>query len=276
MSGTKEKIPIVQNQSQPTTHKAPVYRQLNSKFLRVNSRGLNKETKRLKDKRKAVLEELSNLRNESMSAFPLTPDPIRQKSLYDYFLEESVLVANDFIEERKWKIQVAYILVHEAQAFYYEHIYKKEQSADEQGMEVEDPSSRLIDHHKKIGHFLSSMVNEFWTNVKEAQNEVLHSKKSSTESKTIEEPLIQYVLGVNADDASSSDLTTSYMNKPSSLDSYLDYCYHHHLTSVISCSFTNPAWEHTFYSIFKQIRFFQHHECILFIPEEYLIVFNLF
>lgn len=210
------------------------------------------------------------LRDESMSTFPLTLDPARQKCHYDYLLEESVLVANDFIEERKWKIYVAYILAHEAQAFYYKHIFNKTHSENSVSSfgETSSTTSEDVDElqKKKIGHFLSTMVNEFWTNVKDAQNEVFYSKKKQAKEVKTEETHIQYA--IKSDEPSDQNLLSVYANKPSSLELYLNYCHLHHLTSIISCSPTNSLWEEVMVSVCQQLRFTIRGTNVILVPEE--------
>lgn len=200
------------------------------------------------------------LRDESMSSFPLTPDPTRQKCQYDYMLEEAVLVANDFIEERKWKIQVAYILAHEAQAFYYKYLHKKPNSQN-QG----EASNSLVEQHKKIGHFLSSMVNEFWNNVKDAQNEVFHSEKKKMKQKGENTVMIQ---STHCGESEQREVLTLYASKPTSISAYLEYCYRHHLTSVFSCFPTNPQWESLLYAIVRHLRFSKDKACVIVVSEE--------
>lgn len=236
----------------------------------MNTRTLNSYIVKLKTKRRSVLEDLSKLRDESMSTFPITLDPARQKCQYDYMLEESVLVANDFIEERKWKIYVAYILAHEAQAFYYKHIFNKTHSENSVSSFGESSSTASEDadelQKKKIGHFLSTMVNEFWNNVKDAQNEVFHSEKKQIKEVKQNETGIQCVL--NRDDSSDQNLLSLYAGKPSSLELYLNYCHLHHLTSVVSCSPTNSLWEDVMVSVCKQLRFTIRGRNVILVPEE--------
>ena len=107
----------------------------------------------------------------------MNPDPIRKKCQYDYMLEEMRLMANDFLEERRWKVNVAYILAHEAKAFYFRYLYPRIKaredtlsdsavlpfvSSSNQGLSEEN---QLAQQHKRIGHLLSEMVQDFWGKV---------------------------------------------------------------------------------------------------------------
>ena len=260
LSGTKEKVSLTQPASTP--HRVLPYRQLNSRFVRVNTHGLNTYVRNLKEKRKEVLAELSKLRGETISCFPLKPDPNRQKCHYDYLLEESVLVANDFVEERKWKIQVAYILAHEAQAFYYKYIHKSNETANSK---TEDSNLQQI----KISHFLSSMVNEFWNNVKDAQNEIFHPEKKKKEEKKTEEIWFEYSRGGEKNHVyTRENLIALYANKPSSLPSYLSYCYQRKITSILSCVPSTLQWESLVYALCKSIRFYIHKSVLIVIHEK--------
>ena len=138
----------------------PSYRQLSSRVTRMNlpSR-LSSDINKLKQKRDSILREYNTLKEKLAPSFRMYPEPLRRKCHYDYFLEESVLMANDFLEERKWKIQVAYILAHEAQAFFYRFIeparnaqapkplslpsFPAELDVKQEGMEVEDEKGKI-------------------------------------------------------------------------------------------------------------------------------------
>ena len=92
LGGNKERVQTTVPPSQQSApHKVsqtPSYRHLPSSIIRINySRSLNSYISKLKIKRKKLYGELSDLRDDSMSAFPLTPDPIRRKCKYDYMLE---------------------------------------------------------------------------------------------------------------------------------------------------------------------------------------------
>lgn len=190
LGGNKERVQTTVPPPQPpVTHKVsqtPSYRHLPSSIIRINySRSLNSYISKLKIKRKKLYGELSDLRDDSMSSFPLTPDPIRKKCQYDYMLEEMRLVSNDFVEERRWKIHTAYILAHEAQSFFYRYIYPHQQL---RGSDV--PVSDVITNpvakdseeqqKRRIGHMLSEMVQDFWSKVHEANRELSESVPTRT------------------------------------------------------------------------------------------------
>lgn len=185
LGGNKETVQTTVPQAPPAQpHKSsqpPTYRQLPSNIIRINySRGLNSYIPKLKAKRRDLFSDLSDIRDDSMSAFPLTPDPLRKKCHYDFMLDEMRLMANDFVEERRWKINVAFILAHEAKAYYYKHLHplhSTESTSESLSLTTEQTEEeRLVQQHERIGHFLSSMVQDFWSKVHAVNEEFLAPK----------------------------------------------------------------------------------------------------
>ena len=64
------------NSHKPAQH--PSYRQLPSSIIRTNySRGINNYITKLKTKRKNILHDLSDIRDDMVTTFSMSPDPIR-------------------------------------------------------------------------------------------------------------------------------------------------------------------------------------------------------
>ena len=103
-------------------------------------------------------------------------------------------MANDFLEERRWKVHVAYILAHEAKAFYFRYVHPRMKAREEtlsdgavlplvssskQGCSEEN---RLVEQHKRTGHFLSEMVRDFWSKVHVVNEEFAQAHGMQCES----------------------------------------------------------------------------------------------
>lgn len=244
----KEKVntpPAVQKPVQQ--HKAPTvpsYRQLPSSIRRVHYTQSTKAIiSKLQMKRKSILAEMSDLRDEFMLAFPLSPEPIRRKCQYDYFLEESVLVANDFLEERKWKINAAYVLAHEARAFYYQHIYPNQKNRSASDLQV--------DQHKQIGRLLASMVNDFWRKVRTAKEEGIASNKPAPVQPAPAKPLLLLSHASESDESAKAikgeptkptKEELAYPTNCECVEEYLRECQTRGLPAVVDVSEHNPAW----------------------------------
>ena len=246
----------------------PSYRQLSSRVTRMNlpSR-LSSDINKLKQKRDSILREYNTLKEKLAPSFRMYPEPHRRKCHYDYFLEESVLMANDFLEERKWKIQVAYILAHEAQAFFYRFIeparnaqaskplslpsFTGEIDVKREEMEVEGEKERELlrkqdenqneNRHRQICRIIAGMVTQFWERVHDAHAEAMEIPAvKKDKAKPSLERYIKSVYNrgnqgspeVNDETPSMSDL---YAQKPMKLPGYLAYCASHNLACVVSC-----------------------------------------
>lgn len=213
VGGSRERVQSTLSSSSSVsghrTQQTPSYRQLPSSIIRTNySRGMNSFITKLKTKRTQLFNEASNLQDELTSIFPVNPDPVRKKCHYDYMLEEMRLMANDFVEERRWKVNVAYILAHEAKAFYHRYLYPRIQAREKEQAERDANSlsstpmlssslsnstsdsnsqdeleeNRLTERHKQICHLLSGMVQDFWSKVHAVNDELnkpLGEKKTS-------------------------------------------------------------------------------------------------
>lgn len=236
------------------THKSsqpPTYRQLPSNIIRINySRGLNSYIPKLKAKRRDLFSDLSDIRDDSMSAFPLTPDPLRKKCHYDFMLDEMRVMANDFVEERRWKINVAYILAHEAKAYYYKHLHPLHCSENATSLPIADDSSslalsteqteeeRLVQQHQRIGHLLSSMVRDFWSKVHTANAEFLAPKHVERKTPSHDDSLrVQITMNRqhmrpeclrNLSDSPSCDIAEA-----SSVAQFIDRCVVCHVPAVV-------------------------------------------
>lgn len=228
---------------------------------------LSSDINKLKQKRDSILREYNALKEKLVPYFRMYPEPLRRKCHYDYFLEESVLMANDFLEERKWKIQVAYILAHEAQAFFYRFIepnrnsqsmkplalpsftgeieVKKEEVEEDREKEREllrqQEENQDEDRHRQICKIIAGMVTQFWERVHDAHTESL--EVPAVKQEPITPSLQRYVKSVynrgtqggpcvNNETPSISDL---YAQKPMKLPSYIAYCASHNLACVVSC-----------------------------------------
>ena len=259
LSGTRDRSSSSQSQqNQSSSHKVsqtPSYRQLHSKLIRVTcSRYLSSYINKLKAKRDSLLKEYNKLRDDSMSSFPLYPNPIRRKCHYDYFLEESILIANDFLEERKWKIQVAYILAHEAQAFFYRYIEPRrsmhvDTSTNILPSEAEDESKEQeelkkqeelqdINRHKEISRIIAGMVTDFWQHVHDARIESTRSPaviQSSSDAPRYIKSVYNRENQFPSPPSVSPPILELYSQKPAKLIPYLAYCASHKLDCVISC-----------------------------------------
>ena len=103
-------------------------------------------------------------------------------------------MANDFLEERRWKVHVAYILAHEAKAFYFRYVHPRMKAREEtlsdgavlplvssskQGCSEE---KQLVEQHKRIGHFLSEMIRDFWSKVHVVNEEFAQAHGMQCES----------------------------------------------------------------------------------------------
>ena len=103
-------------------------------------------------------------------------------------------MANDFLEERRWKVHVAYILAHEAKAFYFRYVLPRMKAREEtlsdgavlplvsssnQGYSEEN---RLVEQHKRMGHLLSEMVRDFWSKVHVVNEEFAQAHGMQCES----------------------------------------------------------------------------------------------
>lgn len=255
LGGNKETVqttvppaPAVQphKSSQP-----PTYRQLPSSIIRINySRGLNSYIPKLKAKRRDLFSDLSDIRDDSMSAFPLTPDPLRKKCHYDFMLDEMRIMANDFVEERRWKINVAYILVHEAKAYYYKHLHPLHSTESTSSLPIPDGSSslsmnteqteeeRLVQQHQRIGHFLSSMVKDFWSKVHGANEEFL-APKCLERKPFSHDDLLRVQITMNRQRMrpeclrNLSDSPSCDIAKASSVPQFIDRCVACHVPAVV-------------------------------------------
>ena len=139
------------------------------------------------------MHDLSDIRDDMVTTFSMSPDPIRKKCQYDYMLEEMRLMANDFLEEQRWKVHIVYILAHKAIAFFpYLHPRMKAReetlsdgavlplvSSSKQGCPEEN---RLVEQHKRIGHLLSEMVRDFWSKVHVVNEEFAQAHGMQCES----------------------------------------------------------------------------------------------
>ena len=260
LSGVKEKVNTPPVNPKPAgQHKVPsvpTYRQLPSTLRRVHYSQSTKSTiSKLQMKRKEILTELSDLRDESMLAFPLSPEPIRRKCQYDYFLEESLLVANDFLEERKWKINAAYVLAHEARAFYYQHIYPKQEKRSNDVL--------LVEQHKKIGHLLASMVDDFWGKVRKAKKEGFGASSQSLEEEKEKQTLVTC-----SSEVPEESQDCKYPQPKENLDTYVQTCFKRHIPAVIEINESNQSWSRI---LLKSCEVFQYCDSgfgVVFAPDD--------
>ncbi|CAI4229134.1 unnamed protein product [Auanema sp. JU1783] len=120
-----------------------------------------------------VMARIAELRRAGLwtqSRLPLCVEPSRNKTHWDYLLEEVKWMANDFRQERLFKRNMARKI---ASAI---HKQKKEQE-----MEVERAEQRRIKEGKRICATIAKMVRDFWQNVDKVVDfraqEILESKK---------------------------------------------------------------------------------------------------
>lgn len=227
---------------------------------------VSSDINKLKQKRDALLREYNTLKEKLVPSFRMYPEPLRRKCHYDYFLEESVLMANDFLEERKWKIQVAYILAHEAQAFFYRFIEPSRSSppapplalpsfTGEIAVKPEGPAESAKERellrkreenqdearHRQICKIIAGMVTQFWERVHDARAESLEIPAGKPKPSAPPPPRFMesvYNRGTQGGPsvcASGVSLGALYAGKPSKLSAYLSFCAARRLCGVVSC-----------------------------------------
>ncbi|XP_011089675.1 chromatin modification-related protein EAF1 B-like isoform X1 [Sesamum indicum] len=105
-----------------------------------------------------------------------SPKQIRLKSHWDYVLEEMAWLANDFAQERVWKIAAAAQI--SSRAAFTCRLRKQEKSS---GMEA-----------KKVAHILAKSVMEFWRSVEET-SKVLEQQSQSDEAVAVKAYAVRFL-----------------------------------------------------------------------------------
>jgi E1A-binding protein p400 len=105
----------------------------------------------LEQRRGQIRAELEILQRECGRKLPKGPEPPRNKVHWDYLLEESVWMANDFKLERKWKMAVAKKLSRAVMRYHAQQQTKAARA---------EKQAELL--RRKLAAFVSRDVKKFW------------------------------------------------------------------------------------------------------------------
>ncbi|CAN8063634.1 unnamed protein product [Agarophyton chilense] len=135
---------------------------------------------------------------------PKQPEPMRNKTLHDYFLDEAAWLATDFIGERKWKMQMARKIA-KMVVQYHNQQRRREARADF------EEKQRI----KKLAASIARDVSKFWRQIGEIAEYRAALKTKAQEDKERKSKLRELL---QKTEAFSSELASSLQFHPATLE----------------------------------------------------------